>query len=407
MFNSENPRIGYSPRDTISPPNDFRLSNKGTNLTITSTNDNATTSLTFTKEFASNKNFYYEAKMTGSNNSIAVGLISFSFYASRFFEDYDSVPMRSQAWASEIRDLDLIVGNGWPRGASYTYHGDTGKVWHNNTSPGGGDFLKVGDTVGWGIDGVKSELYFTVNGSRLDTYYDIKGLEKFHPHIALKGDGAQLELNYGREPFVYKPKEAKIKLLPEPESFSEEWMKQIGNNEELPHTLMYDFLRDVTIVSKDGVEIKCHGLVLATRSPVFRAMMDPANKGRNIIPIKDFDSSTISKMLWFMYSDKVKADNVDMELLGISNMYQVEALQVVCEKHLSKELVTNNVLDAWLGAHLFKRELFLELCEKFIISNWEDVQKTDSFSKILRENSQAMATLTIKMLNNIKASSEE
>ena len=97
--------------------------------------------------------------------------------------------------------------------------------------------------------------------------------------------------------------------------------------------------------------------------------MDPTNNGCNTIVIKDFDATTISKMLWFMYSDKVKPENIDMELLGISNMYQFEALQIVCEKHLSKELDPKNVMDAWMGAHLLERENFLEVCEEFVISN--------------------------------------
>ena len=102
-----------------------------------------------------------------------------------------------------------------------------------------------------------------------------------------------------------------------------------------------------------------------------------------------------------MYSDKIRTQNIDMDLLGIANMYQVEALQHVCEKQLCNELNVTNVMDAWLGAHFLERYIFLNVCEKFVVENWEDVKKTDSFSKILRENPNAIATLTIKILKQV------
>ena len=108
-----------------------------------------------------------------------------------------------------------------------------------------------------------------------------------------------------------------------------------------------------------------------------------------------------------MYSDKVKSENIDMDLLGISNMYQVEALQVVCENHLSEELDPENVFEAWMGAHLLRREIFLEVCEDFIISNWDSVQRTDSFKKSLRENPDVVANLMIKIFNCVQPSSKK
>ena len=376
----------------------------GTHVTFKGTKEQGSVSFSLCEIWSSSKDFYYEAKMTGSNNSVAVGLIPYEIHAERFGEEFIGDNNDLEQWTVNIMSWDLIVSHYWPWNASYTYHGDTGKVWHCVIGSSGGDYLKVGDTVGFGIDGNKRELFWTINDTKLEAAFILKDSSHFHPHIAFKGDGGQLELNLGKEPFLYKKNAAPTKVFPVPESFSEEWIKSIGNNEELPHTLMHDNLKDVKILSKDGVEIKCHGIILATRSPVLRAMMDPANNGGNTIAIKDFDAITISKMLWFMYSDKVKPKNIDMELLGISNMYQVEALQIVCEKRLCTELEVKNVLDAWTGAHMFKRDIFLGICEDFIISKWDEVQKTDSFANALRDHPDVIATLAIKIVNCIKTS---
>ena len=100
-----------------------------------------------------------------------------------------------------------------------------------------------------------------------------------------------------------------------------------------------------------------------------------------------------------MYSDKLEEDEIDMDLLGAANMYQVESLQIFCERTLCNDLDVNNVLDAWVGANLFKRHTFLEICESFIIPNWLEIQQTESFSRIKRANCEGIASLMVKMLN--------
>ena len=407
MFDINAPRIRFATQDSnhSNLEENFKVSDKGTHHTFERITDHASLSITFSTLCDSKEDYYYEARMRGSNNSFAVGMIPYYHEAALHRENFAGSKQELEDWRFETKEWDMIMATAWPHNTSYTYHGDTGKIWHENKSLLGGPFMRAGSVVGWGIIGAKKELYFTVNGFKLAKTFDITEAEYLHPLLAFKGEGAELDLNYGLEPFIYQPKEIMSPVeFPAPESFSDEWMKQIGTNGMLPHSSFHENLKDVTILSREGIEIHCHGLVLATRSPVFKAILNPFKKCcDNKITIKDFDATTISKMLRFMYSDKIKEENVDMDLLGISNMYQVEALQHVCERQLSKELDVENVLDAWKGAHLFKREMFLHACEKFIVTNWEEVKKTDPFSRLLRENPDAVrdavATLAVKMLN--------
>ena len=114
--------------------------------------------------------------------------------------------------------------------------------------------------------------------------------------------------------------------------------------------------------------------------------------------MKDFDSKTITNMLHFIYSDKVKEEDIDMDLLTVANYCQLEALQIVCERKLCNELDATNVLEAWIGADLLKRSTFKEICTTFICGKWSDVQKTDSYSQMMTENTGAMASLMAELL---------
>ena len=134
MFDSDNIKIRFDPRYVNSTPsNDFRISNKGTYVTFTSVKNQGAVSMSLSELLCSTDDFYYEAKMTGTNNSIAVGLISYEVYVyigARFDDEFvggDHEVLES--WREGTRQWDVIVSDTWPSNHSYTYHGDTGEVW--------------------------------------------------------------------------------------------------------------------------------------------------------------------------------------------------------------------------------------------------------------------------------------
>ena len=183
-------------------------------------------------------------------------------------------------------------------------------------------------------------------------------------------------------------------------TFADEWMKQV-NSDDSKDDLVCDHLKDLTVVSKDGAKIKCHRLILSIRSEVFKAMLEPAKNTGSTINITEFDGSTIRKMIRFMYTDVVPEDGseIDMDLLAIANKYQIKSLKSICERKLCEELDVNNTLDAWIGANLFDCNNLLASCENFLSKYWLDVQETESFERLRKENCEGMCKLTVKMLN--------
>lgn len=366
--------------------NFFTFKDDGKSITITRITDQAPACATLNHPFFTTRDFYFEAEMTKGNNSIVLGLTPET-----------TLKNLTDVNGKAIRVWDISINNCWPYDSAYSYHGDTGKVWNGKVGTICGEYLKVNDVIDCGFNNDKGHIFFTLNGEKLEQTFDIDRKSTWYPLMACRGEGAELEVNLGGYTFSYQPTMIPAKAFPKPESFCDEWTKQIDHKCQAPTNL--DHLMDVTIVSKDREEIKCHGLVLSVRSKVFSKMLEPAKTIDNIICMKDFDAQTIEKMLTFLYSDKVEEDDFDMDLLGLANMYQIESLEIVCEKRLSNELEVNNVLDAWVGASLFKRNTFRDICEQFIKSHWLEIQNAESFSRLMKENGDAMLSLTVKLLN--------
>ncbi|XP_014237888.1 speckle-type POZ protein-like [Trichogramma pretiosum] len=126
------------------------------------------------------------------------------------------------------------------------------------------------------------------------------------------------------------------------------------NNDEVPK-LKFDWvfldenLSDVKLRTACGKEIPAHRLVLATASPVFRAMFShsmPGNRTQSV-DMMDVSYETAVEMLRHIYTGSVKKCEISMiiELLAAADTYQFEELKNKCEKILITNLSTDNVLE--------------------------------------------------------------
>jgi len=93
---------------------------------------------------------------------------------------------------------------GWDQ-YSYGYHGDDGGLFH----AGGmmvrsyGPVFGVGDTVGCGIDYLKREIFFTINGKTLGfAWKDIDLSDPYYPTVGIDTQNP-IELNFGSAPFAF------------------------------------------------------------------------------------------------------------------------------------------------------------------------------------------------------------
>ncbi|XP_077232059.1 BTB/POZ and MATH domain-containing protein 2-like [Tasmannia lanceolata] len=146
----------------------------------------------------------------------------------------------------------------------------------------------------------------------------------------------------------------------------------------------------------DGEIFPAHKLVLAARSPVFRAQLFGPMKDRNTecIKIEDMEAPVFKALLHFIYWDalpdmqdlsglnsKWASTLMAQHLLAAADRYGLERLRLLCEDELCKEIAINTVATTLALAeqhHCFELKA---LCLKFVAlpENLRAVMQTDGF----------------------------
>jgi len=160
-----------------------------------------------------------------------------------------------------------------------------------------------------------------------------------------------------------------------------DWDKSFNNVHTIqllpPSTLKKDMgsllndelFSDITLILDDGVEIKAHKAVLASRCEVFKVMLtSQMQEGqKNSIEIKDTQSDVFKAIISFIYTDQAEFEDLNMvvNLLIESSKYGLVRLKKIWEWELTKVLDHDNVIDL---LHLSDTYTASDLNEKTLIS---------------------------------------
>jgi speckle-type POZ protein len=127
----------------------------------------------------------------------------------------------------------------------------------------------------------------------------------------------------------------------------------IGNNDQ---TLILDQLgllfstmdlSDVTFIIDDR-QFSAHKIVLAMRSPVFKAMFHHPTKEvlSSKVVVKDIDPDVFQEVLRFIYTGKTQSmDKLALGILAAADKYLLEELKIQCETHLIRQMSAENCLE--------------------------------------------------------------
>ena len=88
---------------------------------------------------------------------------------------------------------------------SYGYHGDDGGIFHGNGHKFDeyGPAFGPGDIVGCGLDYIKKEIFYTLNGSYLGpAFLDVNIGSSFSPTVGIDAY-VSVTFNFGCKPFEY------------------------------------------------------------------------------------------------------------------------------------------------------------------------------------------------------------
>ena len=163
-----------------------------------------------------------------------------------------------------------------------------------------------------------------------------------------------------------------------------------------------DGLSDFTILV-GGKQLKCHKFMLACRSLVFAAMFsnnDMVENKTNSVTVNALDPETIPAMLIFMYTEQIDKDKINISLLATANFYQVLGLKHICERKLSQDLNTANVVELCKCSQVYNAKMLEEFCFQFMLKNFKCIRSAPDFSELVKE----YPNVAVELMRNVKIS---
>ncbi|EEF45411.1 BTB/POZ and MATH domain-containing protein 2 isoform X1 [Ricinus communis] len=167
----------------------------------------------------------------------------------------------------------------------------------------------------------------------------------------------------------------------------------------------------------DGEVFSAHKLVLATRSPVFRAQLFGPMKDQNTqcIKVEDMEAPVFKALLHFIYWDalpdveelvglnsKWASTLIAQHLLAAADRYALERLRLVCEAKLCEDIAINTVATTLALAEQHQCLQLKAVCLKFIAlpENLKAVMQTDGF-EYLKESCPCVITELLQYVARI------
>lgn len=159
--------------------------------------------------------------------------------------------------------------------------------------------------------------------------------------------------------------------------------------EDLRDLLRSESLCDVAFKIGD-CELKAHKCIIASRSPVFMAMMthDTEENASGIVVMKDIDSNVFKEFLNFLYYGKLEelsSDNV-VNLYTVADKYQVDELKIVCQKYMQNNFTVENFCDVLALSLLHSEEELTDAATSYFVDNCAEIVGTIQWQVFLSEN---------------------
>ncbi|XP_062578644.1 BTB/POZ domain-containing protein 2-like [Saccostrea cucullata] len=144
---------------------------------------------------------------------------------------------------------------------------------------------------------------------------------------------------------------------------------------------------DVTFrVGKEEKLIHAHKYVLASRSPVFDAMLYGDLAEAKEIKIPDIESSAFHVLLRFLYCGDVDVtEDTVIGALYAAEKYDAEELKKASKLYLDQNITTETVCSIIESAKLFNFENLTEKCMDFIEENCDSVFQSPSALGLMKE----------------------
>ena len=153
----------------------------------------------------------------------------------------------------------------------------------------------------------------------------------------------------------------------------------------------------------DGEVFNSHRVILATRSPVFRAMFraDMKENKSKKISIVGIRPEVMAEMLNFIYTGVTSKEIVEEdagELLAAANQYQLDVLKRMCERVLCSSIRVENSIEYLVLGHLHEAPELKRRAIRSVSNDLAKIVNSDVYKDFLKKHPELVLELTKSMV---------
>ncbi|KAK3106118.1 hypothetical protein FSP39_013095 [Pinctada imbricata] len=170
-------------------------------------------------------------------------------------------------------------------------------------------------------------------------------------------------------------------------------------NKTLPQCMTYmldnEIMCDVTfLLGEERQEVHAHKYMLASRSPVFHAMLEGPMAERGKIEIPDIEKDIFHVFLRYVYTDNVSVtvDNV-LKVMYASKKYCVDLLTKQCNNFVKRNITNESACVFMDSALMLQEEDIYKSCLEKVKRNTESCVKSSGFTAISKETLKSITAL--------------
>ena len=145
--------------------------------------------------------------------------------------------------------------------------------------------------------------------------------------------------------------------------------------------------RDVTLVAKDGKEFQAHRSVLSQASSFFEKLLNSVMKENNegVIRLEMVPESQMADILEYIYTGSVQISTTENaeNLFQLADYLLLSVLKAIAEKFLKENVIAFNCLPIYYLAEKYSLQGLIDICRKFIHSNFSSIADSDDFLSLL------------------------
>ncbi|KAK1439906.1 hypothetical protein QVD17_05731 [Tagetes erecta] len=162
-----------------------------------------------------------------------------------------------------------------------------------------------------------------------------------------------------------------------------------------PHRSTSPCFTDVLLVAVDvdsghplanSAPVPANKAVLASRSPVFRAMLETEMEESlsGTIKLSDVSYDALRAFVNYLYTaEACLDDDMACNLIILADKYEVKHLKTYCEKFLISKLVLESSLISYLFAHQHNANNLLDAALSLILDNMDKISKREEYIELV------------------------